>query len=95
MQAEIFDTDRLGVTYLPSRDYDRLNAQARRVFDVMKDGQWHTLREISDGSQSPEASVSARLRDFRNIHEMNVEKENMGSGTWRYRLLPFAEGSDA
>ena len=35
------------------------------VWRVMADGQWHTLREISEKSGFSEASVSAQLRDYR------------------------------
>ena len=43
------------------------NPQTRykSVWRVMADGQWHTLREISEKSGFSEASVSAQLRDYR------------------------------
>ena len=43
------------------------NPQTRyqSVWRVMADGQWHTLREISEKSGYSEASVSAQLRDYR------------------------------
>ena len=43
----------------------RLQRQQRLVYDVMRDGKWWTLREISLLAGISEASVSARLRDFR------------------------------
>lgn len=54
-----------GETYEAAFDYERLNAQLRRVYDAMKDGRFRTLREISDLTGDPESSISARLRDFR------------------------------
>jgi len=78
-----------GATYSQQRDGKRLNAQCQKVFDVMKDGQWRTLREISDMTGAPEASVSARLRDFRKVAFLSakVEREFVRQGLHRYRLV--------
>jgi hypothetical protein len=46
-------------------DGARLGDQAQRVFGAMSDGMWHTLAELSQRTGDPEASISARLRDFR------------------------------
>ena len=54
-----------GSTYKPDRDSQRLNAQGLRVWKLMSDQGWRTLKEISAATGDPEASVSARLRDFR------------------------------
>lgn len=67
------DGDRDGGTYVPGEDSARLNRQQRRVFDVIKDGKWWTLAEIAAMTGASEASVSARLRDFR--------KERFGGST--------------
>lgn len=81
--------DHDGDTYEPGRDKVRLNAQQQRVFDEVCDEQWHTLRDLSESLGDPEASISARLRDFRKPkfggHE--VEREYVQDGIWRYRLL--------
>jgi len=57
--------DHDGETYDSVLDKMPLNRQAKKVFNLMVDGQWRTLSEISDQVEAPEASVSARLRDFR------------------------------
>lgn len=82
-----------GRTYDPAKDGQRLGKQLARVLDCMKDGQWRTLREIAHATGDPEASVSARLRDFRKQpfggHEMDAERIpsiDRPRGTWRYRL---------
>jgi hypothetical protein len=54
-----------GSTYVVAFDCIRLNKQMRRVHDLMADGCFRTLRQISDATGDPEASVSARLRDYR------------------------------
>lgn len=79
---------RHGETYDVRVDYHRLNAQARRVYDVMADHGWRSLREISEATGDPEASVSARLRDFRKpeFGGMQVDRRRReGSATWEYR----------
>jgi hypothetical protein len=75
-----------GVTYDSPRDKQRLNRQLLAVQLCMADGQWKTLREISEQSGAPEASASARLRDLRRKLGMNVEKKNLGGGRWAYRV---------
>lgn len=83
------ETHRQGSTYQAEFDYDRLNAQARRVYDVMKDGRWHTLSEIAHVTHDPEASISARLRDFRNLHGLSIDRRRRGEevrGLHEYKL---------
>jgi len=74
-----------GSTYQHARDYERLNAQCRRVAEQMADGNWHTLRELSTATGDPEASVSARIRDLRKSG-FHVEGEYVRRGLWRYRM---------
>lgn len=82
-----------GKTYDHDRDGDRLNAQQRRVADVMKDGQWRTLQEISDLTGDPTASVSARLRDLRKerFGGHDVQRKYVSDGLWIYAVDPKGE----
>lgn len=82
------DGDRAGVTFDHDRDGARLNKQARAVFREMSDGKWHTLIDLADATGYPEASISARLRDFRKpkFGAHTVEREYLGGGLWMYRL---------
>lgn len=75
-----------GSTYEPDLDRERLAKQYWRVWEFMKDGTWHTLRQISDSCQGSEPSVSARLRDFRK-HGHTVERRRFDRGIFEYRLL--------
>ncbi len=55
-----------GPVKLTAADSERFKGQRKQVFDLMIDGKWRTLEEISaalDGVS--ESSASARLRDFR------------------------------
>lgn len=86
------DGDRGGETYDPALDYERLNAQARRVWDVMECGEWMPLSEIAARTGDPEASISARLRDFRKPrfggHVVERRRTPRDGGLWLYRLVP-------
>lgn len=64
-----------GAGYDEAIDKARLTGQLSKVFDVMRDGQKRTLREISTMTNAPEASVSAALRSLRNQFNCIVEKE--------------------
>lgn len=81
-----------GATYNEKRDGDRLRAQLARTRALMQDQAWRTLSEISAVTGDPEASISARLRDFRKTrfgeHVVNARirgPETMG--LWEYQLI--------
>lgn len=83
--------DHDGKTYRREFDLDRLNEQTRRVYDVMADGRWRTLAEVSAATGDPEASVSARLRDLRKkrFGNFRVDRRRRGEasrGIWEYHL---------
>lgn len=85
--------DRDGKTFDPTLDRARLNGQADRVWNVMRDGGWYTLAEISKRTGDPEASISARIRDFKKErfgaieHERRRVNEDGRTGQHQYRLL--------
>ena len=77
-----------GVTYEPAFDFSRLNRQAKLVALVMVDREWHTLRELSEQTGQPEASISARLRDLRKARfgSHTIERRRVSRGLFSYRL---------
>lgn len=79
-----------GSDYIPERDDVRLTGQILRVWDVVKDQKWRTLREIADLTCDPEASVSAQLRHLRKprFGGHTVEKEYIDNGLYKYRVIP-------
>ena len=83
------DGDRDGLTYDHGRDYERLNTQQRVVYDVMRDGAWYTPEQLEEFTGYGWASISARLRDLRKPQFGGhvVEREGMGGGLFRYRLV--------
>lgn len=86
-----------GATFDAERDAVRLTGQYLEVFDLMRDGQWRTLQQISQATGHPEASISARLRDFRKerFGRHEVERVFVSRGLFRYRLLANAGGRGA
>jgi hypothetical protein len=77
-------------TLLPE-DIGRLNTQRQHVLEVVDNGEWWTLAEIADETGYPEASISARLRDFRKARYggFTVLRERMPgtNGLHQYKLL--------
>ena len=51
-----------GSDIIPELDTVRLTGALCRVFEFMKSGEWHTLKEIEEATGSPQASASAHLR---------------------------------
>jgi hypothetical protein len=85
-----FDFD--GNTYEPELDRDRLGKQFRAVFTLMQDARWRTLGEIEAALGFPQASISARLRDFRKqrfgAHEVLRRRRGEAvRGLFEYQLL--------
>lgn len=78
-----------GADYSSDRDNPRLKGQILRVWDVMKDGRWRTLRQIADLTHDPEASISAQLRHLRKdrFGAHQIEREYIDNGAYKYRLI--------
>lgn len=81
-----------GATYDAAVDHQRLCRQAQVVFDLMADGEWRTLSEIEEATGFGQASISARLRDFRKARfgGFNVKRRRRGAppcGLFEYQLL--------
>lgn len=78
-----------GESFDPARDGRRLSKQLDAVRTFMLDGKWHTLSEISEVAASPQASVSARLRDLRTPRggSFIIQREYIANGLHQYRLV--------
>lgn len=86
MKNNYFD----GADYQHQLDFERLTGQMKRIYDLMKDGNYRTLKQISTLTGDPEASISAQLRNFRKArfgaHQVN--RKRIGDGVYAYQLLP-------
>jgi hypothetical protein len=84
-----------GDTYDPARDHTRLKRQLGRVFEAVRDGEWHTLVGLEIKTGDPQASISARLRDLRKpkFGGYNVEHRHIGDGQWEYRISGGVPGA--
>lgn len=78
-----------GVDYDSKRDNARLTGQLLRIWDVVCDEKWRTLREIANLTGDPEASISAQLRHLRKprFGGHTVERQHIEGGLYKYRLL--------
>ena len=77
-----------GSTFEPAIDGARLKGQLQRVYNAMADGEWHTLRQLSEVASGSEASVSARLRDLRKTKfgSHTIARKRLDGGLWVYRM---------
>ena len=78
-----------GITINDERDNGRLQAQLDLVRQLtLSTGLWYTLAELSQRTNFPEASVSARLRDLRKARfgGYTVERKYVERGLWAYRV---------
>ena len=82
-----------GADYDHERDSVRLTGQILRIWNVVSDGRWRTLMDISSVTGDPEASISAQLRHLRKprFGGYTVEREYLHNGLYRYRVLPKEE----
>ena len=83
-QYTLFD----GETYDHALDNIRLSTQLCRVRDLMLDGQWWSLKELSAVIEGSEAGISARIRDLRKerFGGFIINKRRRTTGTWEYRM---------
>ena len=78
-----------GADYNPDRDNARLTGQLRRIWEIVIDGRWYTLKDISIRTGAPEPSISAQLRHLRKprFGSHIVEREYIANGLYKYRVL--------
>jgi uncharacterized protein (DUF2132 family) len=78
-----------GPSYQPQRDQARLTGQILRVFELMKDRRWRTLREIAQATGDPEPSISSQLRHLRKARfgSHKIERAYVRDGLYIYRLI--------
>lgn len=72
---------------LTERDQQRLTKQQQRLVDLMASGAWWTLAQIHEATGIPEASASAQLRHIDRAGLLTKEREHLGGGLNRYRLV--------
>ena len=91
--ALLFD----GATFDPAQDAERLTSQLERVRDLMLDGRWRTLKQITRAVRGSEAGVSARLRDLRKSRfgGFTVNHQHLGGGVWVYQVIAPARTGQA
>ena len=80
-----------GTTFDHEIDGDRLNNALGRVYRLMRDGEWRTLKQIAEQCGTSEAGASARLRDLRkekfaSLGVKAVDAHRVDGGLWEYRV---------
>ena len=76
---------RVGFASMTAHDFSGLQSACKRVYDLMRDGEWHTAQAIIDASGQREGI--RRMRDLRQIG-YTIETDRPGDGReFRYRLV--------
>lgn len=86
-----------GSDVIEGYDTARLTGQRLRIRDLMADGVYRTLREISDVTGDGESSVSAQLRHLENQHGYFKHKRRRGletNGCWEYTVVKVPLNSE-
>ena len=78
-----------GSDYNHDRDHHRLGNQLEKIYNLMKDGGFRTLQEISTVTGEPPASISAQLRHLRKerFGKNTINKHYLGEGLYSYQLI--------
>ena len=78
----------IGPEYKKADDQKRLKNQHNAIKELMLDGVWRTLLEISRATGHREASVSAQLRHLRKprFGGYLVDRRHVESGLYQYRV---------
>ena len=72
---------------------ERLSSALALVYQLMQDGRWRTLKEISEAVGCTEAGASARIRDLRKekfkvfFPSREVNSKHVGGGLWKYQVI--------
>ena len=83
-----------GKTYNPSLDHKRLTSEMDAVRDIMLDGRWYSIQELTPlvsarmVAKASESGVSARIRDLRKPKHGShiVARRRRTAGTHEYRI---------
>lgn len=66
-----------GEKYLTEADMKQFSAACRRIFDLMKDQQWHSMEQIqkaaTEPGKRPPSEYMRRLRDLRKLRNWTLE----------------------
>ena len=81
-----------GSDYSPEHDKVRLTGQIEVIFNLMRDGRYRTLSEISSITGYGESSISAQLRNLRKpkfgMHTVNKQNRgNRDKGLFEYSVI--------
>ena len=77
-----------GAAYRPELDKVRLTGQLKDVYELMRDGKWRSVQDISLLTRHPENSISAQLRNLRKerFGGYSVQREYRGNLSF-YRVI--------
>lgn len=59
-----------------------------RTFEVLKDGQWHTLADINNVTGDSPARIASRIRELRMpmYGNYNIDTQQVSAYVWKYKI---------
>lgn len=84
-QGELFFE---GCDYVHERDFPRLSPKLAHIFEIMSDGEWHTLPELHETTGYLTTTISAHIRELRKERwgGHTVHRKYLGNGLYAYKL---------
>ena len=77
---------RVAFASMTPADFSGLQSACRRVYDLLKDGDWHTATEVIDAAKQREGL--RRMREVRDVLKFTIETDRPGDGReFRYKLV--------
>ena len=81
-----------GENYLTEEDMQDFSKATRRIFKLMRDQQWHSLKQIelvsAEPGKAPPREFLRRLRELRKLKNWDLECKKVSlSRTFIYRLV--------
>lgn len=76
-----------GKTFDAREDQARLETALGRIKTALLSGGKFTLRELAEIGHCSESGASARVRDCRRIHGLQVVSSRVKGGLWRYAIV--------
>lgn len=72
----------------PATNANRTDTVIGRTFELMRDGQWRTLTDISSETGDDPRRIASRLRDLRMTQYggYSIDTQQQSAYVWKYRL---------
>lgn len=78
-------TKQIGFHEMTAADFDSLRTATKKVFELMKDGEWHAAQDIINASGTREGL--RRMRELRPHFQIESHRQSLDNRDWIYRIV--------